>query len=150
MEKISGLISAPYTPFHPDGGLHLEVIDSLVERAAATGLAGVFPCGTTGEFPSLTLEERRQVSERWVQGAAGRFRVIVHAGGPCLGDSKELAVHAGSVGADGIAMIGPYFFRPTTVEETGARSIVTCHGDASELDAYLRSHGYSVAPLPRA
>ncbi len=117
MEKISGLISAPYTPFHPDGGLHLEVIDSLVERAAATGLAGVFPCGTTGEFPSLTLEERRQVSERWVQGAGGRFRVIVHAGGTCLGDSKELAVHAGSVGADGIAMIGPYFFRPATVEE---------------------------------
>ncbi|MCH2365964.1 MAG: ligase-associated DNA damage response exonuclease [Planctomycetes bacterium] len=37
-----------------------------------------------------------------------------------------------------------------TIEETGARSIVTCHGDASELDAYLRSQGYSVSSLPRA
>tara|TARA_B100000586_G_scaffold132458_1_gene95799 strand:+ start:82 stop:1008 length:927 start_codon:yes stop_codon:yes gene_type:complete len=117
MEPISGLISAPYTPFKPDGGVHLERIDDLVEHTAATGLAGVFPCGTTGEFPSLTLSERRQVSERWTQGVAGRFRVIVHVGGTCLGDSKELAAHAAGIHADGIAMMAPYFFRPATVEE---------------------------------
>ncbi len=117
MEHFSGLISAPYTPFNSDGGLHLEQIDKLVEHSASTGLAGVFPCGTTGEFPSLSLAERRQVSERWAQGAAGRFKVIVHVGGTCLADSKELASHAAEIGADGIAMIGPYFFRPASVEE---------------------------------
>lgn len=117
MEHISGLIAAPYTPFNSDGSLHLEQIDSLVEHAAASGLAGVFPCGTTGEFPSLTLAERRQVSERWAQGAGGRFRVIVHVGGTCLADSLEMAVHAAGIEADGIAMIGPYFFRPATVED---------------------------------
>jgi len=117
MEHLRGLVSAPYTPFHPDGSVNPERIDHLVEHSAATGLAGVLPCGTTGEFPSLALSERREVSERWTRGAAGRYRVIVHVGGTCLSDSKDLAIHAAGIGADGIAMIAPYFFRPASVEE---------------------------------
>ena len=117
MEHFSGLISAPYTPFNADGSLRLEQLEKLVEHSSSTGLAGVFPCGTTGEFPSLTLAERRQVSERWAQGAGGRFRVIVHVGGTCLEDSRELARHAAGIGVDGIAMMAPYFFRPASVDE---------------------------------
>ena len=114
MKPIRGLVSAPYTPFDERGDVKLDTIDELAERARADGLAGVFPCGTTGEFPSLTLEERKSVAERWAKVSGDELPVIVHVGSTCLRDSQALASHAQKVGANAIGAIGPYFFRPQT------------------------------------
>ncbi len=114
MKPIRGLVSAPYTPFDERGDVKLDTIDELAERARADGLAGVFPCGTTGEFPSLTLEERKSVAERWAKVSGDELPVIVHVGSTCLRDSQALASHAQKVGANAIGAMGPYFFRPQT------------------------------------
>ncbi len=135
MKRTTGLIAAAHTPMTDDGGLHLPVIERLAERFVGHDLAGVFACGTTGEFPSLTLEERKKVAQRWVEVAQARLSVLVHVGGTCLRDSQELARHARDVGADGFAAMGPYFFRPRTVAEL-VDYVSEIAGAASELPFY--------------
>ena len=55
---LSGLIPACHTPFFPDGGLNLNMVEQQAELLIESGLRGVFVGGTTGEFASLTLDER--------------------------------------------------------------------------------------------
>ena len=57
-ERLKGLIAAVFTPMHEDGNLHLEMIDRYADYIAASGIPGVFVCGTTGESLSLTVAER--------------------------------------------------------------------------------------------
>jgi N-acetylneuraminate lyase len=115
--RLIGLVAAPHTPLHADGSLALDVIERQAELLLATGVRGVFVCGTTGESHSLTLDERMRVAERWVAVAAGRFPVVVHVGHNCLADARTLAAHAQRTGADAIAAAAPCFFKPATVAE---------------------------------
>lgn len=104
------LIAAPHTPFRPDGSLDLPTIDRQAAHLRATGVTGVFVCGTTGEGLSLTDGERRAVVERWVQ--AGGLPVIAHVGHPSQRAAAELARHAASAGVAGVACVPPFYYRP--------------------------------------
>jgi hypothetical protein len=66
LPKTRGLVAAPFTPFQPDGSLHLEAIAPYARHLREVGVVGAFICGTTGEGASLTAAERRLVAERWV------------------------------------------------------------------------------------
>jgi N-acetylneuraminate lyase len=114
--KTKGLVAAPFTPMKSDKSLDLERIDGYAERLSRAGVTGAFICGTTGEGMSLTLDERRQVAERWVASAPKGLRIFVHVGHASLADSRALAEHAASVGADSIACMAPFFFKPAGVE----------------------------------
>lgn len=116
LASFSGFVAAPYTPFHPDGSLNLNVIEQQVERLIADGIKGAFVCGTTGEGVSLTLAERKAVAERWRKVAGERLTIIIHVGALCLSDARELASHAEQIGAAGIATIAPCFFKPSDVD----------------------------------
>lgn len=116
-QKLKGLVAATFTPMHPDGEINYAVIDHYAQHIADAGIAGVFVCGTTGEFTSLTTGERKKILEHWVQAAGGRFRVIAHVGSDCQRDAMELARHAAETGAAAIASIAPSFFKPATVRE---------------------------------
>ena len=59
MEKLNGLIAAPFTPMDDNGELALEKIERLVSLSEKNGVAGSFICGSTGEGASLTFEEKR-------------------------------------------------------------------------------------------
>jgi len=115
--RFRGLIAAPFTPFGPDGSPAPERIDALADKLVADGVRGAFVCGTTGEGPSLSVAERKLVTERWTAAARGRLRVYVHVGHTSVADARELAAHAGRIGADAIGCLAPYFFRPRSVEE---------------------------------
>lgn len=67
--------------------------------------------GTTGEMMYLTVEERKQVAEVTVKEAAGRVPVFVHVGAWNLKDTIELAQHAEKIGADGIGVVTPAFYK---------------------------------------
>lgn len=108
------LIAAPFTPFGPDGALDLSVIPAYVDKLCRDGVAGVFVCGTTGEGLSLSEDERKALAQEWRTRTAGRLRLIVHAGHTCLENAMELSRHAQTVGADGVASIGPVFFAPSS------------------------------------
>ncbi|XP_033107582.1 N-acetylneuraminate lyase-like [Anneissia japonica] len=111
--KITGIVAAPFTPFSDDGELALDKIDAYIDHLLATGVQSVYICGTTGEGPSLTIEERKKVAGKWVKAANGRFKaVIVQVGSGNLKEVEELARHAVSIGADAISTIPTIFFKP--------------------------------------
>lgn len=117
ISRLTGLVAASFTPFHADGRLNLANIDQQAEHFAASGIAAVFACGTTGECHSLSVEERKQITARWAKVAAGRFKVLVHVGHNSLPDAQSLAEHAQESGATAIAAMSPFFFKPANVQE---------------------------------
>ena len=117
MEKIIGLIDAPFTPFHANGDVNLEPIEKYAAMLQKNGLKGVFINGSSGEGYMLTTEERMQLAERWVQVAPEGFKVIVHVGSCCLRESVKLAKHAEHIGAWGIGAMAPPFPKIGRIEE---------------------------------
>lgn len=117
MEKIKGLIDAPFTPFHPNGDINLEPIPAYAAMLKKNGLKGVFINGSSGEGYMLTEQERMQLAEAWVAAAPADFKVIVHVGSTCVRQSFSLAQHAQQIGAWGIGAMAPPFPKVGRVEE---------------------------------
>ena len=115
--RLNGLVAAPFTAFHPDGGLNRNAIESQAAALVKNGVSGAFICGTTGEGLSLTTNERFQVAETWMSTAPPSLRIIVHVGHPSLTESQALAAHAQKIKAFAFAAIGPTFFRATSVDQ---------------------------------
>lgn len=114
--SISGLVAATHTPFHPDGSLHLGVIEKQAVHLLANGVSRVFIGGTTGESHSLSLVERLALTERWMDVAKGSdLKVIVHVGSNSLGDARDLAAHAQECGAEATSAVAPSYFKPRDV-----------------------------------
>ena len=91
MEKIIGLIDAPFTPFYENGEVNYEPIEAYAKMLQKNGLQGVFINGSSGEGYMLTEEERMKLAERWVSVAPKGFKVIVHVGSCCVKASRMLA-----------------------------------------------------------
>ena len=117
MEKIKGLIVAPFTPFDNNNEVNLEPIAAYAKMLKNSGLKGVFVNGSSGEGYMLTTEERNKVVEKWMSVSSDDFKVIVHVGSCCLEDSKNMAKHAASVGAWGIGAMAPPFPKIGRIEE---------------------------------
>ena len=117
MEKIIGLIDAPFTPFHANGDVNLEPIAAYAAMLQKNGLKGVFINGSSGEGYMLTTDERKALAEKWVSCVPTGFKVIVHVGSCCLRESVELARHAQQIGAWGIGSMAPPFPKIGRIEE---------------------------------
>ncbi len=117
MEKIKGLIDAPFTPMRPNGDVDTEPIPAYAAMLAKNGLKGVFINGSSGEGYMLTAEERMLLAEKWMEAAPAGFKVIVHVGSCCLRESERLAAHAARIGAWGIGAMAPPFLKIGRVEE---------------------------------
>ncbi|XP_052056732.1 N-acetylneuraminate lyase [Apodemus sylvaticus] len=112
-KKLQGLVAATITPMTENGEINFSVIGQYVDYLAKEqGVKNIFVNGTTGEGLSLSVSERRQVAEEWVsQGRNKLDQVVIHVGALNLKESQELAQHAAEIGADGIAVIAPFFFK---------------------------------------
>lgn len=113
--RIEGTYTALVTPFR-DGSDHpidWDALDALVDAQIAAGVAGLVPCGTTGESPTLSHEEHREVIERTVARVARRAQVIAGAGSNSTREAIELAQHAQRSGADAAMVVVPYYNRPS-------------------------------------
>lgn len=117
MEKIIGLIDAPFTPFYADGSVNYEPIPAYAALLARNGLKGVFINGSSGEGYMLTEEERMKLAEAWVAAVPKDFKVIVHVGSTCVKSSRRLAEHAQKIGAWGIGAMATPFPKIGRVEE---------------------------------
>lgn len=117
MEKIHGLIDAPFTPMHANGDINLEPIPAYAAMLAKNGLKGVFINGSSGEGYMLTTNERKSLAEAWLKAVPEDFKVIVHVGSCCLRESIDLAQHAEEYGAWGIGAMAPPFPKIGRVEE---------------------------------
>jgi len=117
MEKIKGLIDAPFTPFHEDGSLNLAPIPEYAALLARNGLKGVFINGSSGEGYMLTEEERMQLAEAWMAAVPEGFKVIVHVGSTSVMSSRRLAEHAQKIGAWGIGAMATPFPKIGSIEQ---------------------------------
>ncbi len=116
-EHIEGLIAAPYTAMHDDGGLNIGMIEKQAACLHRNGVSGGFVCGTTGQSMSLTEQERIDVAREWARVAPDGFKVIVHVGHDSVEAARAFAAHAQEIGAWGIGAMGPSFFKPRAISD---------------------------------
>lgn len=107
-----GSLTALVTPFGKDGSLDEKAFRELVEWQIAEGTSGLVPVGTTGESPTLSHEEHRDVVRLCVEVAARRVPVIAGAGSNATREAVALAQYAETVGADGVLVVTPYYNKP--------------------------------------
>jgi N-acetylneuraminate lyase len=114
---LHGLVAAAHTPFHADGSLNLAAVERQALHLSSNRITTVFAGGSTGEYCSLTVEERRALAQRWIEVARGSaLRVVIHVGSNCLTDARALAEQAQSLGAIAIAALAPSYFKPCSVD----------------------------------
>ena len=113
--KLEGTYTALVTPFRDEPGQPIDwaALDALVDAQIAGGVAGLVPCGTTGESPTLSHEEHGQVVERVIARAKGRAQVVAGAGSNSTREAVTMAQHAERAGADAVMVVVPYYNRPT-------------------------------------
>ena len=107
--SITGVLTALVTPFHADGSIDDAGIQRHVDRQVEAGIHGLVPLGTTGEFTTMTHEERKHVTEAVIEAAAGRIGVFPHTGAQSTAETIELSVHAQKAGAQGLMIVPPYY-----------------------------------------
>src|SRR5690606_5492898 len=107
---MKGLIAATYSPMHMDASLNLDVIPRYAEFLKGNGVKGAFINGSTGDFASLSVTERKQIGSAWSEHRSTDLLVIDQVGHTSLTEAKELAKHA-SDKMYGIAALAPFYFR---------------------------------------
>lgn len=108
----SGIISPIVTPFRKDGSIDFEATTKLLEYLSETGATGVFPLGSTGLFPWLSLQERKDLISHIVENS-GKLKVIAGVGSPNVNDSIELSRHVKDVGGDASVLMPTYYIPPS-------------------------------------
>jgi N-acetylneuraminate lyase len=118
IKHLKGLIAAPFTPFHTNGTLNLDLIPNYYAFLKANGVKGAFICGSTGEGVSLSIQEKKSVAEAWAiyTKADTDFTLMMFLGGTCIADCQELAIHANEIGVDAISFTAPFYFKPANAE----------------------------------
>jgi 4-hydroxy-tetrahydrodipicolinate synthase len=109
----TGAGTALVTPFRKDGSLDEAAIRRLARRQIDAGIHFLSPCGTTGEAPTLSEEEKLRVVELVVAEASGRVPVLAGAGGYDTREVIHMARQMEKAGADGILSVTPYYNKPT-------------------------------------
>ncbi|MFB0506973.1 MAG: 4-hydroxy-tetrahydrodipicolinate synthase [Thermodesulfobacteriota bacterium] len=115
-KPIEGIIPAVVTPFDEkedvDEGGFRKILNYLID----SGVHGLFPVGSQGEFFSLTNEEKKRLIDTAVEEARGRVFVMPNTGAITTRESIELSQYAEKAGADCVSIITPFFISPTQEE----------------------------------
>jgi 4-hydroxy-tetrahydrodipicolinate synthase len=110
--RFRGSFTALVTPFK-NGSVDEKAFRELVEWQITEGTHGLVPVGTTGESPTLSHDEHKQVVEWCVDQAKGRVPVIAGAGSNSTAEAIELSRHAEKAGANAVLIVTPYYNKPT-------------------------------------
>jgi 4-hydroxy-tetrahydrodipicolinate synthase len=109
---FTGAMVALITPFH-DGEVDYKTLDELVNFQIEGSIDAIVPVGTTGESPTLSTEEHKQVIQRIVDVVDGQVPVIAGAGSNSTAEAIELTAFSKKVGADATLQVTPYYNKPT-------------------------------------
>ena len=109
---IHGSIVAIVTPFS-DGKVDYPSLEELIEFQIENGTHGIVPVGTTGESPTLSHAEHREVIRFTVETVRGRIPVVAGTGSNCTEEAVNLTEFAEKAGADAALVVTPYYNKPT-------------------------------------
>jgi 4-hydroxy-tetrahydrodipicolinate synthase len=104
-----GVFSAMATPFDASGEIDEATLRTSVDRAVEAGVDGLAPCGSTGEFTSMSDDERKRVVELTIAAADGRIPVLVQTGALTTKSAVDHSRHAAESGAAGVFAIPPFY-----------------------------------------
>ena len=110
---FEGSMVALVTPMFPDGSLDFEAYKKLIDWHVQEGTKAIVVVGTTGESPTVNMDEHAELIEVAVTHAGDRIPVIAGVGGNSTSEAIELAQHAYDVGAKAGLSVVPYYTRPT-------------------------------------
>ena len=110
---FTGVGTALITPFTRTGALDEAAVRRLARRQVDAGVHFLVPCGTTGETPTLTPDERRRIVEFVAEEADGRALVLAGAGGYDTREVIHAAAEMQKAGAQGLLSVTPYYNKPT-------------------------------------
>lgn len=113
MMMIKGSLVAIVTPMHADGSLDLPRLHALIDWHIAEGTDGIVVVGTSGESPTVNVEEHTELIKLTVDHVAKRVPVIAGTGGNSTEEAIELTQYAKNAGADAALVVVPYYNRPT-------------------------------------
>jgi len=111
--ELKGCFVASVTPFDEQGRVNEEALRNHIDFLIAGGVAGVVPCGTTGESATLSWEEHNRVVDIAIEQAKGKVLIVAGAGSNNTAESINAARHQQQKGADAILCITPYYNKPT-------------------------------------
>lgn len=106
------VITAMVTPFDASGSVDLEQAGRLADHLVRNGSDGLVICGTTGESPTLSWQEQKDLFLAVKQAVTGRARVLAGTGSNCTVEAVEATREAESLGADGALVVVPYYNKP--------------------------------------
>jgi 4-hydroxy-tetrahydrodipicolinate synthase len=111
---LQGVYTALVTPFSGDGSsIDFDAYEKLLAQQIDGGVSGLVPCGTTGESPTLSDAEQRELIARTVRFAKGRVPVLAGSGSFNTKKSIEASKAAFEAGADGVMIVMPYYNKPS-------------------------------------
>jgi 4-hydroxy-tetrahydrodipicolinate synthase len=113
MEKLGRLLTAMVTPFDAEGKVDYQQAKNLAQALLDAGSDGLVVCGTTGESPTLSFEEKLQLLAEVKSVVANRGAIVAGTGNYNTKESQELTKEAEKIGVDACLLVVPYYNRPT-------------------------------------
>jgi 4-hydroxy-tetrahydrodipicolinate synthase len=110
---FKGSLVAIVTPMHEDESLDIDALKKLIDFHVAQGTDGIVIVGTTGESPTVNVDEHCLLIETTVAHVAKRIPVIAGTGANSTQEAIELTTHAKNLGADACLLVAPYYNKPT-------------------------------------
>jgi 4-hydroxy-tetrahydrodipicolinate synthase len=114
--KFRGVYTVMITPLDSAGAVDLKALAAFTDWQVREGIHGLIPLGSTGEFLSLSEEERDGVARTVIEAAGGRVPVLIGTGAEDTRESIRLSKKAEDMGADGVMIIPPFYSTPTDDE----------------------------------
>ncbi|MDQ1279324.1 MAG: hypothetical protein QG670_586 [Thermoproteota archaeon] len=114
--KLEGIIPPHITPFKKNGDIDEAALKKLVNFWLDDGVDGLVSCGSNGEAPSMSRDERRRVIDIVINEVNDKVPVIAGTGAPSTGETIDLTRDAKDIGADAALIVTPYFYRPNSEE----------------------------------
>ena len=113
MNTITGSLVAIISPMHEDGSLDYPCMRKLIDYHVQEGTDAIVVVGTTGESPTVNVEEHHELIRVAVEHAAKRIPIIAGAGANSTAEAVEMTVFAKKIGADAALSVVPYYNKPT-------------------------------------
>lgn len=115
-KKFRGVYTVMITPLDEHGAVDLKALAAFTDWQVRQGIHGLIPLGSTGEFLSLSEDERDGVARTVIETVAGRVPVLIGAGAEDTRECVRLSRKAEAMGADGVMIIPPFYSTPTEDE----------------------------------
>lgn len=131
------ILTAVPVAFHDDGRLDLAGSREILEYVAKSGNEGAFVLGTTGEFPSLSFDERGALTELSLEVLAPVMRVVVHIGGASVYDALRYLEQARAAGATEVAVLTPYYLKATDAALLDYFTQISAAADGIDVYVYV-------------